>query len=126
MSDGPLITNINTLVPDLRIAANQSSNIQPSRSENLPPPVRPEAIQIIPGLPDRFSNNTYQLQVGAYSTQNMASRAADYIRASGFNVNVDFSDTVYRVMVIGIPSIDVYSASIRLGALGFGQIWVRE
>ncbi|MCL2251406.1 MAG: SPOR domain-containing protein [Treponema sp.] len=120
----PIGTNINTLVPDLRVASNQSANIQP-RSGSLPP-VSPESVQIIPGLPDRSSGKNYRLQIGAYSAQDAAIRAANYIKSAGFAAEVDFSNSVFRVMAVGIPSVDVYSASIRLGALGFGQIWVRE
>ena len=121
----PLVTNINTLVPDLRIASNQSSNIQPRR-EVQPAPVRPEAVQIIPGLPDRSSGKNYKLQVGAYSAQEAAVRAGEHLRRAGFSVETDYSNSVFRVMVIGVPAADVYSASLRLGALGFSQIWVRE
>jgi transcription elongation GreA/GreB family factor len=121
-SGGPLVTNINTLVPDLRVAANQgnlSRQVQPS-------PVRPEALQIIPGLPDRSSGRVFRLQVGAYSAQDAANRAAQLINSAGFLVETDYSGSVYRVMAAGIAAVDVYSAAVRLGALGFGQIWVRE
>ena len=123
---GPLVTNINTLVPDLRIASNQSLNIHPRHSTDMPPPIRAEAIQIIPGLPDRFNGKTYRLQIGAYSAREAAVRALEYLRNAGFAAEMDQLGSVFRVMAVGIPSAEVYSASLRLGALGFGQIWVRE
>jgi cell division protein FtsN len=124
-SNQPFTTNINTLVPDLRVAANQG---QPqNRSPSVtPPPVRSDAIQIIPGLPDRNSGKIYSLQIGAFSTQDIANRTAGLLRGAGFEVAIEFSGAIYRVMATGISASDVHSASIRLGSLGFAQIWVRE
>jgi cell division protein FtsN len=88
--------------------------------------VEPQAVQIIPGLPDRNSGKIYRLQVGAYSVLDTADRTARNVRAAGFNVELEQVNTIYRVMVLGIASADVYQASVRLGSLGFSQIWVRE
>jgi hypothetical protein len=92
----------------------------------FPPPVKPEDVQIVPDLPDRNSGKLYRLQIGAYSAQNTALRAAEYIKSVGFDVELEAAGSIYRVLVKGIAAPDVYSASIKLGALGFGQIWVRE
>jgi hypothetical protein len=137
--------NNNSFMPDIQVESNRlpshssqplnqplnQPSTQPSTQQVqhnvwLPQPVRPEAIQIIPGLPDRSSGRIHRLQIGAYSEQNDAIRAANYLRSTGFSVEVDHLGSFYRVMAVGIPSADVYSTSIRLGALGFGLIWVRD
>jgi cell division septation protein DedD len=115
----------------LRVSANQSNSdkIQPSvqRQEQARlEPVKPESLQIIPGLPDRYSGKSYKLQIGAYSSQETANRTAALLRNAGFHAEVEFSGAIYRVFAAGIPSVDVYSASVRLGSLGFNQIWVKE
>jgi len=91
-----------------------------------PPPVKAEDVKIIPGLPDRNSGKTYRLQIAAYSAQDAATTAAQAIKAGGFDVEMEFNGSIYRVLVTGIASQDVYTASIKLGSLGYGQIWVRE
>jgi len=91
-----------------------------------PPPVKAEDVKIVPGLPDRNSNKTYRLQIAAYSAQDAATRAAQAVKAGGFEAELEFNGSIYRVLVTGIASQDVYTASIKLGSLGYGQIWVRE
>jgi hypothetical protein len=56
----------------------------------------------------------------------MARMTAEYISAAGFDVEQEQTGSIYRVMAVGIASVDVYQASVRLGSLGFGQVWVRE
>jgi cell division septation protein DedD len=83
-------------------------------------------MQIIPGLPDRSSRKIYRLQVGAYSSAESAARCYQSLRAAGFNPVQEQMGAIYRVLVTGIPAADVYSAAVRLGAMGVRQIWVRE
>jgi cell division septation protein DedD len=66
------------------------------------------------------------LQIGAFSGPEAANKAAALLRSAGFNTQIEQLDSIYRTMVIGISAPDVYQASVRLGALGFGQIWVKE
>ena len=68
----------------------------------------------------------FRLQIGAYSAQNTAIRTAEYVKAAGFEVEIEAAGSVFRVLVTGIAAPDVYSACMKLGAAGFGQIWVRE
>ena len=91
-----------------------------------PYPAAADAVQIVPGLPDRNSGKIYRLQVGAYSAAAAADKAAETVKSAGFNVEREYTGSVYRVLAAGIASADVYSAAVRLGSFGFGQIWVRE
>jgi hypothetical protein len=134
--------NLNTLSPisgvqqndedpssALRVSASQSFAVQQPAQRQEPArlePVKPESLQIIPGLPDRFSGKSYKLQIGAYSSKDTAAATAAILKNAGFNAEVEFSGAIYRVFAFGIPSADVYSASVRLGSLGFAQIWVKE
>jgi cell division septation protein DedD len=117
---------------DLRVSANQSqahinqpAQRQGPAQERLEP-VKPEALQIVPGLPDRYSGKIYKLQIGAYSSQDTANRTANILKNAGFHAEIESLGAIYRVFAARIPSADIYSASVRLGALGYGQIWVRE
>jgi cell division protein FtsN len=123
ISEQPSPANSNNLVQDLRVAAE--SGLSQTQFVQLSPVV-PETMQIIPGLPDRNSGKIYRLQVGAFTEYDIANRTAALIRNAGFEVLIEFSGAIYRVMATGIPSADVYPASIRLGSLGFAQVWVRE
>jgi hypothetical protein len=90
-----------------------------------PSPVPAGDVEII-GLPDRSSGKIYRLQVGAYSTQSAAVKAAQLVQAAGLNPVLEQYDSKYRVLAVGIAAANVYPACLRLGSMGFRQIWVRE
>jgi cell division protein FtsN len=90
-----------------------------------PSPVPAGDVEII-GLPDRSSGKIYRLQVGAYSTQSAAVKAAQLVQAAGLNPVLEQYDSKYRVLAAGIAAANVYPACLRLGSMGFRQIWVRE
>jgi len=102
----------------------------PQAAANYPPlydapPVR--EVLIVPGLPNPNTNRLYQLQVGAYSSVETASRALRQLQAAGFDAVQEMtSSSMYRVYATGIPAAIVYDAAQRLGAMGFSQVWVRE
>jgi cell division protein FtsN len=68
----------------------------------------------------------FRLQVGAFEVRDSADRASQRIRDAGFEVEQEHAGAIFRVLVTGISASDVHAASVKLGALGFGQIWVRE
>jgi hypothetical protein len=82
--------------------------------------------QIIPVLPDWNSEKRYRLQVGAYSLPDTAEKAVLLVKSAGFDVEREYSGSIYRVLAVGIASEDVYSAAVSLGSLGFYQVWVKE
>jgi cell division septation protein DedD len=108
-----------TRSPDPVVTVDQPANLPPVS-------VRTTTVQVIPGLPDPTSGRNFRLQIGAFPDLEAANQAADLVRRAGFNVETDFLGSVHRVMAVGIPAADVSSASNRLGALGFNQIWLRE
>jgi cell division protein FtsN len=88
-------------------------------------------MEIIPGLPDPHSRMVYRLQVGSYSTRELAARVSAYLKASGFDVEppeylVLGTRSFYRVIVPCVPAARVRAACARLGSLGFEKIWIRQ
>jgi flagellar biosynthesis GTPase FlhF len=115
--------NLNSNMP-----LNEDAKLKPvvELVQVLPSPVKVEDIKIVPGLPSRNSNNLFRLQVGAYSVKNKAAKIAEFIQNAGFDVELETSGSIYRILVTGIAAPDVYSVSLKLGTLGFGQIWIKE
>jgi basic membrane lipoprotein Med (substrate-binding protein (PBP1-ABC) superfamily) len=83
-------------------------------------------LEIIPGYPNPNNGKIYRLQVGSFSSPEAAAKVAQLVKDAGFDVAQELSDYNYRVLVTGIPASAVYPAMQRLGAIGIGQIWVRE
>ena len=108
----------------------QQVHVQPIQPvQSFRPGPRPFAIEemtIIPGLPDPNSGRIYHLQVGSFSSVDSAMRAAQQVAAAGFQAGHEVSGTVHRIIAIGIPAYMVRSAVQRLGAIGIGQVWIRE
>jgi len=127
--DPPLSAAQQRNASDLRVSSNQSQTSHPAAkpqpAQGLEP-VKPEALKIVPGLPDRHSGKLYKLQIGAFSSLETANKTAVTLKNAGFYAEIESFGSVYRVYAAKISSADVYQASVRLGALGYGQIWVRE
>jgi rare lipoprotein A len=104
----------------------QPQIIQAAPAAPVYQPAQAGDVQIIPGIPDPNSGRLYRLQVGAYSGQDAAVRAAQQIQAAGFNAALEQAGAVYRALAMDIPAASVYAAASRLGSAGFRQIWVRE
>jgi cell division protein FtsN len=83
-------------------------------------------MEIIPGYPNPNSNKIYRLQVGSFATPEAAEKVALMVEDAGFSVDRELSDYNYRVLVTNIPASAVYTAAQKLGALGIGQLWIRE
>jgi cell division protein FtsN len=83
-------------------------------------------MEIIPGYPNPNNGKIYRLQVGSFSSPEAADKLARQVKDAGFNVAQELSDYYYRVLVTDVPASAVYPATQRLGAMGIGQIWVRE
>ena len=84
------------------------------------------SIQIIPGLPDPHSGKLYRLMVGAYPGIDSAYHVFRQLEAAGFKVAQEQVGDLCMVYAAGIPSTMVYYAAMRLGAIGFQQVWVYE
>ncbi|MDR0494660.1 MAG: SPOR domain-containing protein [Treponema sp.] len=88
------------------------------------PPV--DNIQIMPELPNPHTDKKYRLLVGSFSSLENAFLAYLQIQAAGFEAAQEQEGGLYRVFANGIPASMVYGASLRLGAIGFRQIWVQD
>jgi cell division septation protein DedD len=91
-----------------------------------PPPQYYNRIEVIPRLPDPYSYRIYRLQVGAFSSPEMAMRTIQMLQSAGFYVAQEMYGSLYRILVVGIPAADVYAVVQRLELMGFRQVWVKE
>jgi hypothetical protein len=48
------------------------------------------------------------------------------VQAAGFTAGYVHNEGLYKVHVTGIQAAHVQDAASKLGALGFGEIWIRE
>ena len=87
-------------------------------------PAQPQP-QVI-GVPNPNNGVTYQLQVGAFSTLDAASRMYTLLGNLGFSAVMEQSGTMYRVMAVNVPAAVVNYAIQRLANAGVNQVWVRE
>jgi cell division septation protein DedD len=86
--------------------------------------VRP--MRIIPGLPSPNSGRIYSLQIGSFAGPDAAAKTAQFIRNAGFHVVYERDGYNYRVVVPNVQAQMVHSTIQRLGALGIGEVWVRQ
>jgi cell division protein FtsN len=85
-----------------------------------------ENMNIIPKFPDGNTNKCYDLQVGAYSTRDRALKVKRFIENKGFQGKVEPFGSVYRVLVPRVVAPNVYNSVVKLGMLGFKEIWIKE
>jgi hypothetical protein len=83
-------------------------------------------IEVIPRFPDPYSYKIYRLQVGAFSSPEMAMRTIQLMQSAGFYVTQEMYGPLYRVLIVGIPAADVYAVVQRLESLGIRQVWIKE
>ena len=81
---------------------------------------------VIIGLPDPSTNRVYNLQVGAFNTQESAARTAQLVASLGFQVVIEQSGTLFRVLAVNVPAGMVQYTAQRLAYTGIKEIWVRE
>jgi hypothetical protein len=102
--------------------------VEPIVQQYVPPPPPPPSVQIrvIPGLPNPDSKKIYRLQVGSYAVHNTAEKMAQRIRSAGLQANVEFYNSLKRVVVPGVRAADAYSIVQLLESMGFQEVWIRE
>jgi cell division septation protein DedD len=91
-----------------------------------PAPVPVTQPRVIPGIPDPNNGRIYRLQVGAFSSPETATIIARQVGSAGFNVVMELSGSMYRVLATDVPAFMVSSAIQRLGVIGINQVWIRE
>jgi len=101
----------------------------PPAASPQPQPARTQAagdVMVSPGLPDPNTNRRYQLQVGAFNSQNAAAATFRSLQDAGFSPVYEHSQNFYRVVIADIPASSVASTVQKLGSIGIKQVWVRE
>jgi rare lipoprotein A len=76
--------------------------------------------------PQLGSGKIYRLQVGAFRVARNAVDAFDKIKNTGLNPAYERNGELYRVVLSGIRAEEVQSIAVKLGAVGFREILVRE
>jgi hypothetical protein len=83
--------------------------------------------QIIPStLPDPRSKKVYRLLVENCDSLERANLVCRQLDKAGFEVVLEQAGNKCRVFASGISASQVYNAAQRLGAIGFGQVWIQE
>jgi cell division septation protein DedD len=95
----------------------------------LPAPRHP--INVIPTMPNPYSNSVYRVQVGAFSNTGLAQRCFNQLRSAGFEAFYEQNNdgpygVMYRVVRVGVRAADMAWVVQRLEAAGFSEIWLRE
>jgi len=98
--------------------------IQPPAPEPVYAP--PTQIRVIPGLPDPNSPRIFRIQVGSYSVHNTADIMAQRIRATGLQVDIEYYNSLKRVIVPGVRAADVCTIIQMLESLGFAEVWIKD
>jgi len=90
---------------------------------SAPPPMQ---IRVIPGLPDPNSPRILRIQVGSYAVHNTADIMAQRIRAIGLQADIEYYNSLKRVIVPGVRAADACTIVQMLESLGFTEVWIRE
>jgi rare lipoprotein A len=77
-------------------------------------------------MPDLRSGKLYRLQVGAFSNEVNAREAIFRLREVGFEPAYEFYGGYCRVVITGVRAPDIETVVGRIGAAGFGQVFIRE
>jgi hypothetical protein len=95
-----------------------------------PPPAPPvyqqPPINVIPAMPNPYSNGLYRVQVGAFSSAGLAQQCFSRLLSAGFFPFYEPYGNVYRVVLTGIRAADMTSVVQRLATVGFYEVWIRE
>lgn len=83
-------------------------------------------VRVLPRMPDLRSGKLYRLQVGAFSNEVNAREAIFRLREVGFEPAYEFYGGYCRVVITGVRAPDIETVVGRIGAAGFGQVFIRE
>ena len=78
------------------------------------------------GLPRAGSQALYQIQVGAFSSEQNALNASNLLRSGDFDVVSENFRGLTRVIVYGIPANEVIPSLEEIRQLGFNSVIIRE
>jgi len=123
----PYTIIINNYIMSPEHTSPAAPTASPAVPQPLPAqPLVPRTINITPGLPDPNNNKIYRLQIGSFSSENMALRAFILLQNAGFTAVQERAGDFFRIMAVDVPSASVFHAVEQFEALGFTEVWIRE
>jgi rare lipoprotein A len=81
---------------------------------------------IKPRMPDPASSGVYRVQVGSYADPQNAQVVAESLVRAGLSPAYEQYGQVWRVVIPGISARQLSAVSQQLGALGIGEVWIRQ
>jgi len=77
-------------------------------------------------MPSPYSNSSYRVQVGAFSSPGLAQQCFARLLSAGFSPIYEPYGSVNRIVLPGIRAADMPLVVQRLAAAGFSEVWIRE
>jgi hypothetical protein len=99
---------------------------QPQESSPLPPLVDRGTALIKPYMPNADNKKIYRVQVGSYQFTWHAIEAYDRLTTVGFRPAYERYGDYIRVVIPGVPAVDMPSVARLLGRVGFTEALIRE
>jgi rare lipoprotein A len=84
------------------------------------------AAVIKPRMPDPASSGVYRVQVGSYADPQNAQTVAESLVRAGLCPAYEQYGQIWRVVIPGINAQQVSVLAQQLGALGIGEVWIRQ
>jgi rare lipoprotein A len=112
------------VMTDVKAAERQEPDVAgPASSAFLPDA---STVRIVPQMPDPRGGGKYRVQLGAFSSTNLAQGCFDRLKAAGLSPAFERHDNLYRVVISGIQAAEIPRVAQRLGSAGFKEAWIRE
>jgi len=109
--------------PQLSPLSESLPQRQPPSLETVPP--SGSGIKLIPAIKP-IPDKKYRLQVGSYKVPRNAVEVFGKLKEAGLNPTYEQNGEFYRVVLTGIPGVEVQSAADKLEKAGFREAIIRE
>jgi rare lipoprotein A len=100
--------------------------VQRPESSPLPPLVDRGTALIKPYMPNSDNKKIYRVQVGSYQFTWHAIEAYDRLTTVGFRPAYERYGDYIRVVIPGVPAMDMPAVARLLGRVGFTEALIRE
>ena len=125
---------VRIVIPMMTAPPAQPAPPRPQVAPPAPPPApaappvyrQQPPINVIPAMPNPYSNSVYRVQVGAFGNAGLAQQCFSRLRSAGFSPAYEPYGNVNRIVLSGIRAADMAAVVQRLAAAGFNEVWIRE
>jgi hypothetical protein len=119
-----VVPTVNIILPP--IVPPAASPAVPPAAQPAAPPVYQPTFNVIPRMPDPYSDGVYRVQLGSFSNAGLAQQCFNRLKSADFTPYYEQYGSLYRVVITGIQAADMAAVVRRLEAAGFTEAWVRE